>query len=99
MPRLEWSTVASEQYLALESNSGLEKRFRAVRAALGKMERNLRHPGLNTHVFDPEGCPHGKKLFEAYAENATASAYRIFWCYQPPPPPDTILIVAITPHP
>jgi hypothetical protein len=63
------------------------------------MEVNLRHPGLQTHEFHSVPCPHGGKLFEAYAENRTPAAYRIFWCFVPPPARDTILVVAITPHP
>jgi hypothetical protein len=40
-------------------------------------------------------CPHNAKLFEAYAEDRTAAAYRIFWCYER----DQMGIVAITEHP
>jgi hypothetical protein len=56
-------------------------------------------PGLNTHEFTSKKCPHDDKLFESYAENNTPAAYRVFWCYNPPPPKDVILVVAITPHP
>lgn len=99
MPQLSYTTLANDQLDALANNSALAKRYKAVRSALGKMETNLRHPSLNTHKFDEDPCPHGKDVFEAYAENKTPGAYRIFWCYVPPPPQDTILIIAITPHP
>ena len=36
-------------------------------------------------------------VFEAYAENQTPGAYRIFWCYGPDK--KQITIIAITPHP
>jgi hypothetical protein len=40
---------------------------------------------------------YGKEIFEAYAENNTPAAYRIFWCYGPEK--DNITIISITPHP
>jgi hypothetical protein len=39
----------------------------------------------------------GEEVFEAYAENNTPGAYRIFWHYGPGK--DVITIIAITPHP
>ena len=98
MPKLLFSEEAAKQYGALEADKGHAKRFKAVRAALGKMETNLRHPGLNTHEFKSQPCPHGEKLYEAYAENKTAAAYRIFWCYDRNER-NQIVIVAITEHP
>ena len=44
------------------------------------------------HPFDPQG-----KVFEAYAQNKTPGAYRIFWCYGPEK--EEMTIIAITPHP
>ena len=38
-----------------------------------------------------------EKVFEAYAQNRTPGAYRVFWCYGPQQ--GQIIIVAITPHP
>jgi hypothetical protein len=99
LPQLVFSELADQQFDALRNDLALAKRFKAVRAALGKMEINLRHPGLRTHEFQNTVCPHGKKTYEAYAENNTPGAYRIFWCYVPPPPNDTILIISITAHP
>lgn len=99
MPRLEFTREAEQQLAALEKDAGLAVRLKAVRSALGKLEQNLRHPGLRTHEFKGRECPHGGKLFEAYAQNHTPGAFRIFWCYAPKPARDTILIVAITEHP
>lgn len=62
------------------------------------MEHDLRHPGLNTHEFKGRQCPHGNKLFEAYAQNRTSGAYRIFWCYMPKPTVGVVYVVAITTH-
>ena len=56
-----------------------------------------RHPALNTHEFSSLNGANGEKVFEAYPENKTPAAYRIFWYYGPGK--DVITIVAITPHP
>jgi hypothetical protein len=98
VPRLLFSEEAKNQLAALATDKGLRKRLKAVRAALGKMEVNLKYPGLNTHKFKTQPCPHGDQLWEAYAENKTPAAYRIFWCYDPNER-DQIVIVAITEHP
>lgn len=82
---------------ALEADAGLIKRFKAVRKALGLLESNPRHPGLKTHKFSSIKGPGGAEVFEAYAENRTPAAWRIFWHYGPDPKQITIL--AITPHP
>ena len=61
------------------------------------METNLRHPGLNTHRYDSLTGANGEDVFEAYAENDTSAAYRIFWHYGPDK--GQLTIIAITPHP
>ena len=88
---------ASCQLDALESDDGLAKRLKAVRKALGLLESNPRHPGLNTHKFVSIKGPNGEEVFEAYAENQTPAAWRIFWIYGPGK--NKITILAITPHP
>ena len=82
---------------ALEADAGLAKRLKAVRKALGLLETNPRHPGLNTHKFSSLKGPGGEEVFQAYAENRTPAAWRIFWYYGPDKKQITIL--AITPHP
>ncbi|HSP41657.1 MAG TPA: hypothetical protein VLO11_02200 [Luteolibacter sp.] len=82
---------------SLEADAGLAKRLKAVRKALGLLETNPRHPGLNTHKFSSLEGPRGEEVFEAYAENKTPAAWRIFWYYGPEKKQITIL--AITPHP
>ena len=44
------------------------------------------------HPFNPHD-----KVFEAYAQNRTPGAYRVFWCYGPEA--GQITVIAITPHP
>jgi len=81
----------------LEENKSLHKRLKSVRKALGYLETNPRHPGLHTHKYSALTGPMGEEVFEAYAENNTPAAYRIFWFYGPAK--KEITIIAITPHP
>jgi hypothetical protein len=64
---------------SLEIDASLVKRLKAVRKALALLETNPRHPGLNTHKFSSLKGPGGEEVFEAYAENKTPAAWRIFW--------------------
>jgi hypothetical protein len=61
------------------------------------LETNPRHPGLNTHKYTALQSLLGEEVFEAYAENKTPAAYRIFWYYGPNK--KEITIIAITQHP
>lgn len=81
---------------AAPSKAGLVKQ---IKKALAYLQANPRHPSLQTHVFtslenpyDPQG-----KVFEAYAQDRTPGAYRIFWSYGPRK--SQITIIAITSHP
>jgi len=94
---LLFTREASANLDSLEADGGLRKRLAAVRKALARLEANPRHPGLNTHKFSSLHGPSGEDVFEAYAENRTPAAYRIFWHYGPDK--GQITIIAITPHP
>jgi hypothetical protein len=73
--------------------------FKQVGKAIRLLQSNPRHPGLNTHKYHSLQNPYQPDgdVFEAYAQNRTPGAYRIFWCYGPSKGELTIL--AITPHP
>src|SRR5258708_953481 len=95
--KLLFTDQANDDLDSLEKNSHLKRRLKAVRKALGYLEINPRHPGLNTHKFSSLEGADGEEVFEAYAENNTPTAYRIFWHYGPDK--KNITIIAITPHP
>ncbi|MEX0849188.1 MAG: hypothetical protein WD055_03075 [Candidatus Dependentiae bacterium] len=38
---------------------------------------------IDTHEYHNLQRPNGEKIFEAYAQQKTPSAYRIFWHYDP----------------
>ncbi|HMK77355.1 MAG TPA: hypothetical protein VK568_14400 [Thermodesulfobacteriota bacterium] len=88
---------AKNQLERLKKDKGLEKRYNAVKKAMRFLSENPRHKSLKTHEFTSLTGPNGEKIFEAYAEQSTPAAYRIFWYYGPGRNQMTIL--AITPHP
>ena len=81
------------------SASREEGLFEQVLKTLDLLATNVRHPGLKTHKYDEIRNPvrPDEPVFEAYAQNRTPGAYRVFWCYGPEN--DDITIIAITPHP
>lgn len=88
---------ADSDLSSIENNPALAKRLKSVGKALGYLQANPRHPGLNAHKYTSLAGANGEELFEAHAENRTPGAYRIFWIYGPGK--DTITIAAITSHP
>lgn len=82
-----------------KKSSRPEGLFKQVHKALQLLRANPRHPGLQTHEYYSLRNPFDDKdkVFEAYAQNRTPGAYRIFWCYGPGK--GELTIIAITPHP
>ncbi len=95
--KLLFTEEASSNLIDLNKDQSKKKRLKAVHKALGYLETNPKHPSLNTHEYDSLSREFGIKIFEAYAENRTPQAYRIFWHYGPDK--KDITIIAITPHP
>jgi mRNA-degrading endonuclease RelE of RelBE toxin-antitoxin system len=93
--RLLFTTEAKEALAKLQQTDS--KKYQKVLKTLGLMETNLRHPGLNTHKYESLSGPNGEEIFEAYVENKTPGAFRVFWYYGPEQ--GIITILAITPHP
>jgi hypothetical protein len=102
--KIKFTPTADKQLTALEETPAKAAILRQVRKALGYLELEPHHPSLHTHEFLSLKGAHGEKIFEAYAQNNTPSAYRIFWHYGPDEfagkkRTPVITIVAITPHP
>ena len=94
---LEWTDEARQAYILLKANTAQIKRYKAVRKTIKSLANNPRHPSLQTHEFISLTGPNGEKIFEAYAEQKTPAAYRVFWYYGPSR--GIITILTITPHP
>lgn len=95
--KLKFTFQAEEDLQSLKADKALLKRLKAVHKALGYLETNPRHPSLNTHKYSAITGTNGEEIFEAYAENKTPAAYRIFWFYGTDK--KEITIIAITAHP
>ena len=102
--KLKFTPTADAQLTALEKSPSTAALLAQVRKALGYLEIDPRHTGLHTHEFTSLAGVNGEKVFEAYAQNNTPGAYRIFWRYGPDEIKGktrvpVITILAITSHP
>lgn len=97
MFELEWTDEAKATYKLLQDNPSDKTRYKAVKKTIKFLAKNPRHPGLQTHPFMSLNGPNGERVFEAYAQQKTPAAYRVFWFYGPSR--GTITIFAITPPP
>jgi len=95
---LRFTPTSEEDLRILKNSLNLAKRYNAVTKALRFLESNPHHPSLQTHPYYSLIGPHGEKVFEAYAEQDTPAAYRIFFYYSTQKRGE-IVVFAITPHP
>ena len=102
--QLRFTREAAGQLEALKLNLSKSRLNRQVLKTLGLLELNPRHSGLRTHEYDSIAGLGGKRVWEAYAQNRTPGAYRVFFHYGPDLVSGkkriaVLTIVAITPHP
>ncbi|MFA6527693.1 MAG: hypothetical protein WCT20_04680 [Candidatus Babeliales bacterium] len=94
---LVFTNHADQQMDELENDNNKRAVLKVVLKVFGFMEKNLRHPSLNTHKYDAIRGPNNEDIFESYAQNKTPGAYRVFWHYGPGK--GKITILEICPHP
>jgi hypothetical protein len=94
---IAWISKAKETYNLLKGDPSQKKRYNAVKKTIKFLGENPRHSSLQTHEYSSLEGPNGEKVFEAYAEQNTPAAYRVFWYYGPSR--GKITVIAITPHP
>ena len=97
MFRLQWADTAEETYDQLKQDESQHKRYKAVKKTLNLLAADPRHNSLQTHPYASLRGPNEEKVFEAYAEQNTPAAYRVFFYYGPSR--GVITVFAITPHP
>ena len=97
MFELEWTDEAKATYVYLKSDASQKRRYKSFKKTIRLLAENPRHPSLQTHQFFSLQGPNEEKVFEAYAEQKTPAAYRVFWFYGPSK--GKITIFAIIPHP
>ncbi len=100
--RLKRSAEAAVQHRRKSGKSKSSKAeglFKQVHKCITLLLKNPRHPGLQTHEFHSLQHPYDRnaKVFEAYVQQKTPAAYRLFWCYGPKQ--GEITMLSITPHP
>lgn len=97
--RLKANAVAAALLKGKRKSTRDEGLFKQVHKTLQLLASNPKHPGLRTHPYASIANPFDdrEKVFEAYAQNQTPGAYRVFWCYGPGK--KELTIIAITPHP
>ncbi|MCW5822165.1 MAG: hypothetical protein KIT34_05140 [Cyanobacteria bacterium TGS_CYA1] len=100
---LLFTDEANSQLDKHETSKSLKVQYKAVIKSLRYLEENPQHPSLNTHKFSSLKGPEGCEVFEAYAQNNTSGAWRIFWSYYPKKKKTDlkglITIISITPYP
>ena len=94
---LNITLIAKKTLKQLKMNPQNKKHYKSVKKSIEFLCENLRHPSLQTHIIYSIKGPSGEKVFEAYAEQSTPSAYRIFFYYGPGK--KEITIFSIIPHP
>ena len=103
--KLRFTKIASEQLTRLENDPSSKGVLQQVQKTLGYLEINLRVKSLQTHEFESLTRRYGKKVFEAYVQQKTPGAYRVFWHYGDDEIDDNgkrtpvITILAVIPHP
>ena len=102
--KINLSERADSELAALEKNPRFAGLLKQVVKTLALLETNLKHPGLHTHKFSTMEGANGEEVFEAYVQNNTPGACRVFWHYGPDEIAGkkripVISILAITSHP
>lgn len=94
---LSFTPSARQSLKGLKDDPALAKQFKAVHKALDYLQNDPRHPSLRTHEYYSFSGPNNEKIFEAYAQQNSPAAYRIFFYYGAQR--GEIVIFAITQHP
>ena len=102
--KIKLSERADAELSELESDPHFAGLLKQVIKTIALLEGNPKHPGLHTHKFRSMQGAQGEEIFEAYVQNNTPGAYRVFWHYGPDEiagkkRTPVISILAITAHP
>jgi hypothetical protein len=74
------ASLKSRKTSGKSESSKQEGLFKQVHDCMRKLQENPSHPGLQTHPYSSIPSPYNKDehVFEAYAQQHTPSAYRVF---------------------
>jgi hypothetical protein len=79
--KLLFTETAAKQLAALKSNPSTAGLLKQVEKTIGLLETNPRAQSLQTHEFVSLTMRYKVKVFEAYVQQDTPGAYRVFWRY------------------
>ncbi len=101
---LRFTEEAESNLEEITKGGGKKGLHSQVLKTLGYLEVNLKHPSLCTHEYCSLEGENGEKVWEAYVQNRTPGAYRVFFHYGPDrivgkKRVPVITVIAITPHP
>ena len=96
MFKIKWTLIAEKQYNEIKNDSSKRGLFNQIKKTIKFLSVNPRHPSLNTHEYETLTQQFGEKIFVAYIQNQTSSAYRLFFYYSTK---GEITLQAITKHP
>jgi hypothetical protein len=96
--------TAREELRRLKATPAESGRYKQALKTIEFLASNLRHPSLKTHKFQSLSGPDGEEVFEAYVQNRSPGAYRVFFYYGPDRTEHgkripVVTVFAITPHP
>ncbi len=94
---VEWTYEARNNDNVIKNDPSQKKRYKAVVKTIRFLAQDPSHKSLQTHEYSSLKGPHEEKIFEAYAEQNTPAAYRVFWYYGTAR--GVITLIAITSHP
>ena len=102
--KLRFTPEAAAILEELEKHPHQQGLLKQVRKTLSLLETNPRHPSLQTHKFKSLRGPNGEEVFEAYVQQHTPGAYRVFFYYGPDRMEGkrripVLTVVTMTPHP
>jgi len=78
---LRFTPTADLQLKLIENDPALKGALRQIRKTLGYLETNLRAKSLQSHKHESLSRRYKREIFEAYSQQHTPGAYRIFWQY------------------
>ena len=81
--QLRFKPTANEQYIRIQHNPAQKGLLKQIRKTLGYLETNLWAKSLQTHKYESLTRRYGIEVFEAYVQQNTPAAYRVFWHYGP----------------
>ena len=102
---LRFTPTADEQLSLIEGDPALQGVLKQVRKTLGYLETNLRAKSLQTHKHESLSIRYKREIYEAYVQQNTPGAYRVFWHYGDDEIDKkgnripVVTVIAIIPHP